>query len=190
MVWPACAGCGTWRGPRYTWDQARRTALAAAPLERGPKARCSDATLVDEIRAVLAAAPFLGEGHRKLWARLRWQGVRTSKVRVLRLMREAQLLAPTRAGRAHGPTAHDGTITTERPNQMWGKRRGVPGGFVALRPGRSVPEAALLEHCRGKLVAFKVPAALVVVDAVPKNANGKLDRDALAAVWQWQQRGA
>jgi class 3 adenylate cyclase len=69
-------------------------------------------------------------------------------------------------------------------------RRGVPGGFVALRPGRSVPEAALLEHCRGKLVAFKVPAALVVVDAVPKNANGKLDRDALAAVWQRQQRGA
>ena len=25
---------------------------------------------------------------------------------------------------------------------------------------------------------------------VPMNANGKLDRDALAAVWQWQQRGA
>ena len=41
-----------------------------------------------------------------------------------------------------------------------------------------------------KLVAFKVRAALVVVDAVPKNANGKLDRDALAAVWQRQQRGA
>jgi acyl-CoA synthetase (AMP-forming)/AMP-acid ligase II len=57
-------------------------------------------------------------------------------------------------------------------------------------PVLSVPEAALLEHCRGKLVAFKVPAALVVVDAVPKNANGKLDRDALAAVWQRQQRGA
>jgi acyl-CoA synthetase (AMP-forming)/AMP-acid ligase II len=53
-----------------------------------------------------------------------------------------------------------------------------------------VPEAALLEHCRGKLVAFKVPVALVVIDAVPKNANGKLDRDALAAVWQRQQRGA
>jgi hypothetical protein len=33
---------------------------------------------VDEIRAVLAAAPFLRERHRKVWARLRWQGVRTS----------------------------------------------------------------------------------------------------------------
>jgi acyl-coenzyme A synthetase/AMP-(fatty) acid ligase len=33
-------------------------------------------------------------------------------------------------------------------------------------------------------VAFKVPAAIVVVGAVPKNANGKIDREALAALWQ------
>jgi putative transposase len=66
------------------------------------------------------SSPFLGEGHRKVWARLRWQGVRTSKARLLRLMREAQLLAPMRAGHAHGPTAHDGTITTAEPDQMWG----------------------------------------------------------------------
>jgi acyl-coenzyme A synthetase/AMP-(fatty) acid ligase len=33
-------------------------------------------------------------------------------------------------------------------------------------------------------VAFKVPAAIVVVDSVPKNANGKIDREALAAMWQ------
>jgi putative transposase len=35
-------------------------------------------------------------------------------------MRQARLLAPTRVGRAHGPAAHDGTITTEAPDQMWG----------------------------------------------------------------------
>ena len=35
-------------------------------------------------------------------------------------MRAAGLLAPTRAGNAHGPKAHDGTITTELPDQMWG----------------------------------------------------------------------
>jgi hypothetical protein len=45
--------------------------------------------------------------------------VRTSKGRVLRLMREATLLAPTRLGHAHGPKAHDGTITTDVPDQMW-----------------------------------------------------------------------
>ena len=60
----------------------------------------------------------------------------------------------------------------------------VPVGFVALRPGRSTREASLLEHCRAKLVAFKVPAAAVVVDAIPKNANGKIDRAALAALWE------
>jgi hypothetical protein len=70
---------------------------AAPPQKRGPKPRWSDAELLEKIRAVLAASPFLGEGHRKVWARLRWQGVRTSKARVLRLLREAQLLA-TRTG--------------------------------------------------------------------------------------------
>ena len=60
----------------------------------------------------------------------------------------------------------------------------TPVGFVALRPGRSASETPLLEHCRVKLVAFKVPAVVVVVDAIPKNANGKIDRDALATLWE------
>jgi long-chain acyl-CoA synthetase len=59
----------------------------------------------------------------------------------------------------------------------------VPVGFAAPRPGRRVAEAALLAHCRAKLVAFKVPAAVLVVDAIPKNANGKIDRHGLAALW-------
>jgi transposase InsO family protein len=35
-------------------------------------------------------------------------------------MREANLLAPTRARRILGPHNHDGTIIPEKPNQMWG----------------------------------------------------------------------
>ena len=74
-----------------------------------------DAALLAAIRAVLpparfAASPFHREGHRKLWARLRAAGARTSLGRVLRLMRENGLLAPTRVGAARGPRAHDGTI--------------------------------------------------------------------------------
>ncbi len=60
----------------------------------------------------------------------------------------------------------------------------VPVGFVALRPARAPAEAALLEHCRARLVAFKVPAVVVVVAAIPKNANGKIDRAALATLWE------
>ena len=60
----------------------------------------------------------------------------------------------------------------------------VPVGVVSLRPERSAPEAALLAHCRTMLVAFKVPAAVLVVAAIPKNANGKIDRQALTTLWE------
>src|SRR5499426_2388567 len=83
----------------------------------------------------------------------------------------------------HPDVADAGTLGVR--DDIYGE---VPVGFVAPRPGRDLGEAALLEHCRAKLVAFKVPAAVVVVDTVPKNANGKLDRDALAAIWQRQAR--
>jgi len=79
-----------------------------------------DSALLAAIRAVLAASPFHGEGHRKVWARLRAAGTRTSLRRVLRLMRENRLLAPTRVGAARGPRAHDGTIIPDTVDAMWG----------------------------------------------------------------------
>jgi len=95
-----------------------------APTEpgtrRGPVGPCTDDALVDHIRCLLAASPFPGEGYRKVWARLRYQGIRTSPRRVLRLMRAHGLLAPTRQGHTHGTKAHDGTIITERVDMMWG----------------------------------------------------------------------
>jgi putative transposase len=101
------------------YDQLRRAAQPERALRRrGPKTEWSDAALLEKIRAVLAASPFYGEGHRKVWARLRFQQVRTSKARVLRLMRDAQLLAPSRTlPRAENP--HRGTILTKRPNEVW-----------------------------------------------------------------------
>jgi transposase InsO family protein len=92
----------------------------AAPRKRGPKTAWTDAELTERIRGVLAASPFVGEGYRKVWARLRLAKVRAGKPRVLRLMREANLLAPTRAGQPHGPAAHGGTIIPDRPDAMWG----------------------------------------------------------------------
>src|SRR4051812_3525716 len=80
----------------------------------------SDDALVEAIRRLLAESPFHGEGHRKLWARLRFAGVRTSRRRVLRLTREHGLLAHQRVGAPHGSKAHDGRITTDRVDEMWG----------------------------------------------------------------------
>jgi transposase InsO family protein len=101
---------------------AQRVAtVAAVPRRRGPKTAYSDAELTAKIRAVLAASPFLGEGYRKVWAKLRCnEGIRTSKARVLRLMRAAGLLAPSRVGKPRGPHPHDGTIIPTRPNTLWG----------------------------------------------------------------------
>ncbi|WP_420870902.1 IS3 family transposase [Halorhodospira halochloris] len=42
-----------------------------------------------EIRALIQGSAFTGEGHRKVWAKLRQlRGVYTSRKRVLRVMRE------------------------------------------------------------------------------------------------------
>jgi transposase InsO family protein len=79
-----------------------------------------DAGPLEAIRAALAASPFHGEGHRKVRARLRLAGVRTSRRRVLRLMREADLLAPSRTGPPRGPRTHDGTIIPAAVGTTWG----------------------------------------------------------------------
>ena len=108
------------------WGVARsrvywhRHAPTESGTRRGPVGPCTDDELVDHIRRLLEASPFPGEGYRKVWARLRYQGIRTAPRRVLRLMRAHQLLAPTRHGHPHGPKAHDGTIITERVDTMWG----------------------------------------------------------------------
>ena len=111
--------CRVWGVARSTvyWQRHERAALSA---RRGPLGPCTDDELVDHIRRVLAASPFPGEGSRKVWARLRHGGIRTSPRRVLRLMRTHQLLAPTRQGRPHGPKAHDGTIIPAHVDTMWG----------------------------------------------------------------------
>src|SRR3954447_18994171 len=109
------------------WQLARSGVyrhLSAAPPPRaqrgGPLGAMSDEALTTAIRGVLATSPFHGEGHRKVWARLRHAGTRTSLRRVLRLMRQNNLLAPTRAGSPRGPRNHDGTIIPDTVDTMWG----------------------------------------------------------------------
>jgi putative transposase len=112
--------CRVWRVSRATVHRHLCPSRPAPPRRPGPAGPMVDALLLDAIRAVLAASPFHGEGHRKVWARLRVTGVRTSKRRVLRLMREHDLLAPSRVGRPRGPRNHDGTIIPDRVDAMWG----------------------------------------------------------------------
>lgn len=114
-----CEVAGVARSSVYAQRQAGK-ATAGVARRRGPKTPWGDAELVERIRAVLAESPFIGEGYRKVWAKLRFAGIRTSKDRVLRLMREHGLQAPRRSRGPRGPRAHDGTIVPQAPDLRWG----------------------------------------------------------------------
>jgi acyl-CoA synthetase (AMP-forming)/AMP-acid ligase II len=62
------------------------------------------------------------------------------------------------------------------PDPEMGERVGVA---VVTRDGAAVELAALREWCQGRLAPFKRPEVLVVVDALPYNALGKLPRRAV-----------
>jgi len=112
--------CQAARIPRSSFYARRQRAKHPGPVHRrGPKPTVSDEVLLELIVADLEASPFQGEGHRKVWARLKFgKGIRTSRKRVLRLMREHNLLSPYRRPQGE-PNKHDGTIGTDAPNVMW-----------------------------------------------------------------------
>ena len=120
--YPLTMICAVFRVSRSTVYRTMVPAGSAPPAvaKRGPKTRWSDAEVIAAIRAVLAATPFHGEGYRKVRARLAHRGLAIGGKRVLRLMRVHHRLAPRRLGPPNGDPAHAGTITTTRPDEMWG----------------------------------------------------------------------
>jgi len=112
------AVCRVWRLARS--GVYRHRSVPPTARRRGPLGAMPDDALRTAIEGVLAASPFHGEGHRKVWARLRYAGTRTSMRRVLRLMRQNNLLAPSRVGSPRGPRNHDGTIIPDTVDAMWG----------------------------------------------------------------------
>jgi transposase InsO family protein len=113
--------CAVYRVPRSSAYAVRcQPIVGVSAAKRGPKTVVSDAELVEEIRAILGTCPFHGEGYRKVRARLAHRRVAVGGKRVLRLMRRHRLLAPRRLGPPNGNPAHTGTITTTRPDVMWG----------------------------------------------------------------------
>ncbi len=91
------------RSSYYAWceDQEASSGERESPTSqsrrRGPVPAISDEDLLAAIRNDLERSPFSGEGHRKVWARLRClDNTRVSRKRVLRVMREHHLLSPHR----------------------------------------------------------------------------------------------
>jgi transposase InsO family protein len=103
--------------------------------------------LLEHIRAQIPGSRLHGEGYRKIWARLRHAGIRTSARRVQRLMGQHDLLAPHRIGSPE-QRAHDGTITTTSVDAMWGTDMTET---VTVREGRAQVFVAV-DHCSGECV--------------------------------------
>ena len=144
-----------WGLSRSTVYAQRARRAQPATGRRGRRPPVDDATLLEQIRAVLAESPFQGEGHRKVWARLRAvKQVRTSLRRVLRVMRAAELLAPARQPPAVVARRHDGRIVTDAPNVMWGTDMTTT---ITLVDGQAAIFAAI-DHCTAECVGIHAAA--------------------------------
>jgi fatty-acyl-CoA synthase len=62
------------------------------------------------------------------------------------------------------------------PDPQWGE---VGMAIVALKPGQSLSEAQILKHCAANLARFKCPRLIRFVDALPRNATGKIHKPTL-----------
>ena len=72
------------------------------------------------------------------------------------------------------------------PHDTWGEE---VLALVVAQPG-SLPEPReLIRHCRARLARFKCPTRIEVVDSVPRNAAGKLQKGLLRApYWAGRER--
>lgn len=61
-------------------------------------------------------------------------------------------------------------------DEKWGE---IPLAFVALNEKEVIQESEIIAYCKQKLASYKVPKELVIVDELPKNATGKIDKGKL-----------
>jgi fatty-acyl-CoA synthase len=62
------------------------------------------------------------------------------------------------------------------PDAQWGE---VGMAIVAIKPGHSLSETEIHAHCAGNLARFKCPRLIQFVDALPRNATGKIHKPTL-----------
>lgn len=104
--------------------------------------KVSDESILEHARRLLLECPFLGEGYRKLHARLRFEGILVGKDRLLRLLRENNLLAQSPSLNSRGPRHHTGVIGTTKPDEIWG----TDFTFVRTEVDGMVPVFIAIDH--------------------------------------------
>lgn len=58
-----------------------------------------------------------------------------------------------------------------QPDERWGE---VPVAAIVPAPGATITEASVLAHLSGRIAKFKLPRRVVLLDALPKSALGKV----------------
>jgi len=62
------------------------------------------------------------------------------------------------------------------PSAQWGE---TGMAIIAVKPGRSITEAEIHAHCAANLARFKRPQTIQFIDALPRNATGKIHKPTL-----------
>jgi acyl-CoA synthetase (AMP-forming)/AMP-acid ligase II len=63
-------------------------------------------------------------------------------------------------------------------------------GVIVLKPGAERDASAILARLRGHLASYKIPKSIDFVEALPRNASGKiLKRELRAPYWKHHDRG-
>ena len=65
------------------------------------------------------------------------------------------------------------------PDERWGE---VGKAWIVARPGAVIDPEEIRAFCRERLAAYKVPKHVEVLDALPRNAAGKILKGRLRAV--------
>jgi fatty-acyl-CoA synthase len=71
------------------------------------------------------------------------------------------------------------------PDERWGE---AVAAVVVLKPGAVAGEEELIEFCRARLAHFKCPRSVAFIDALPRTATGKIQKNLLRDRY-WQGRG-
>jgi len=142
-----------------------------------------------EVRGPTVMAGYLNrpeatrEALRDGWLRTRDMGMLDERGRLTVLSRRTDLIV--RGGENLYPVEIETVIAAHPAVQevavvgatdaRWGE---VPVAFVVPRPGQAMP-GDLDAWCRRSLAGFKVPARFLSLDALPRNAMGKVERTVL-----------
>jgi putative transposase len=169
--------CRIWKVSRST-QYARRSRMLSegTPRPRGPRPSLSNEQVLAYTHEYLAHSPWKEEGHRKVYAWLRFvQGKKIGKSRVWRIMRDNGLLSPRRSPKGE-EKKHEGRITTEQPDMLWGtdgfKVRTIDDGWVW--------GFLAVDHCHGELLGVHAAkkgdafAALEPISSALKRLRGSV----------------